>query len=1185
MDGDGDPHESPWHFGTELAVPGAALPGHADPVPQRGDYDLDDDGLIDIRTLAQLNAVRWDPNGDGTPSTGNAADYGKAFRGHVTGMGCPTADGCTGYELENDLDFDTDGDGSTWTGQNTSFAVDSGDAYYNGGSGWEPIGVATSSTAAEQFDATFDGNGHVVANLVVNRSRSYVGLFAALRSSSAEVRSLGLRNARVRGAASWAGALVGYSRGRVAAVWTSGAMQAGGAVGGLAGYVNGGAVVASYSTAAVECTGSSTQVGGGLVGENLGTIAASYSTGAVTGACPNKLGLADAGTGSTFTASYWDTTRSGIDDDADSNPPEGRTSAQLRNPTGYSGIYADWDDQDVDNDGSVGVAADADDDAWDFGGAWDWPVLKFGGHDTARQVALQPNLAPTFTGTVTDKTYRRGFPIQPFTIPAATGGEGAASSANNTYSYSVNPSSPAQLTFESWCGARTFCGTPVFVGNLNLGLTVTVYAHDGDDNRANSDRAQLTFNLTVVANPTAAISSTTPATLTEATLDGAELTVTLTDATFESTAAASHFTLNTDVTGLTVASLAPVSAGDTSATLTLAYDDTDFDTARTVGVTVAAAAHSLPGTIATTASVSVTPSLEATVTPSDLTVNETPSATGTFDVALDSLPAATTTVAVASADTGAATVDKAALTFTTTDWNTAQTVTVTAQADDDANDEEVAVTLTEASVGVLATVTVTVEDDDLGTVLIDADPSTSGVDDPGPLLLAEGDTGAYAVRLSAQPSADATVAVASGDTGAVTVDLSSLTFTTTNWNTPQTVTATAVAEASDSVDESVLVSHEATGGGYGGTSSNLRVGVSDAQRTGTDFDVDNDGLIEVSTLAQLNAIRWDLDGDGSVSAGNAANYSGASGAFASASTGMGCPAVSNTATCTGYELTRDLDFDTDGDGSTHTAGTSDAQDTYHNGGSGWDPLGPSSAPSDSTHFNATFDGNGHSIHNLYVSRNRNYGGLFAALRGGAVVRSLGLPNAYVDISAAGFGGAAGGRVERPRGGGVGERLGGGQHQRRRPAGAEPGRRGGGGQLLEGVRAVRRGDGRRPGREQPRRHRRQLRDRRRHRQLRGVAQARPGGRRHRHGDGQPLGPRDQRRHDFRPRRGPHHGAAEDADDGHRHLRRLGGHGRGRRRRPARIPVALRHGFALPGAAPTAAPTLCPSAATTTTTTTA
>ena len=29
-----------------------------------------------------------------------------------------------------------------------------------------------------------------------------------------------------------------------------------------------------------------------------------------------------------------------------------------------------------------------------------------------------------------------------------------------------------------------------------------------------------------------------------------------------------------------------------------------------------------------------------------------------------------------------------------------------------------------------------------------------------------------------------------------------------------------------------------------------------------DYDADNDGLIEVSNLAQLNAVRWDLDGNG-----------------------------------------------------------------------------------------------------------------------------------------------------------------------------------------------------------------------------------------------------------------------------------------------------------------------------------
>ena len=40
----------------------------------------------------------------------------------------------------NDLDFDTDGDGKTWTGTIDSPTADSGDTYYNGGGGWQPIG-------------------------------------------------------------------------------------------------------------------------------------------------------------------------------------------------------------------------------------------------------------------------------------------------------------------------------------------------------------------------------------------------------------------------------------------------------------------------------------------------------------------------------------------------------------------------------------------------------------------------------------------------------------------------------------------------------------------------------------------------------------------------------------------------------------------------------------------------------------------------------------------------------------------------------------------------------------------------------------------------------------------------------------------------------------------------------------
>ena len=94
------------------------------------DYDTDDDGLIEIRTPRQLDAVRHDPDGDGTPAAGGAASYRAAFADAVDRLGCAGSEGCTGYELAADLDFDTNANG----------VADAGDAYWNGGLGWTPIG-------------------------------------------------------------------------------------------------------------------------------------------------------------------------------------------------------------------------------------------------------------------------------------------------------------------------------------------------------------------------------------------------------------------------------------------------------------------------------------------------------------------------------------------------------------------------------------------------------------------------------------------------------------------------------------------------------------------------------------------------------------------------------------------------------------------------------------------------------------------------------------------------------------------------------------------------------------------------------------------------------------------------------------------------------------------------------------
>ena len=94
----------------------------------------------------------------------------------------------------------------------------------------------------------------------------------------------------------------------------------------------------------------------------------------------------------------------------------------------------------------------------------------------------------------------------------------------------------------------------------------------------------------------------------------------------------------------------------------------------------------------------------------------------------------------------------------------------------------------------------------------------------------------------------------------------------------------------------------------------------------------------------------------------------------------------------------DLDFDTDGDGSTHTAGVGDRDDDYYNGGAGWAPIG---GHGETTHqaFTAILDGNDNDIENLYLNLETSaanagtYVGLFADLTG--TVRNVGLADPYV----------------------------------------------------------------------------------------------------------------------------------------------------------------------------------------------
>ena len=211
-----------------------------------------------------------------------------------------------------------------------------------------------------------------------------------------------------------------------------------------------------------------------------------------------------------------------------------------------------------------------------------------------------------------------------------------------------------------------------------------------------------------------------------------------------------------------------------------------------------------------------------------LTLAEGASAAAAYTVKLAAPPSDTVTVTVARSsslgevefsDAAAGTYAGAlALSFTTENWDTAQTVYVKAGQDDDAANDSGNITHTANAAGgytasIAANRAVTVTDDD----------PTQAVTVPSPkLVMAEGDA-TYTVKLSRQPGATVTATIAraaggaeevlfhTGGTGATYSAASkTLSFTTGNWDTTQTVYVRA-NDTEDAIETDTL-SHTLSGG-------------------------------------------------------------------------------------------------------------------------------------------------------------------------------------------------------------------------------------------------------------------------------------------------------------------------------------------------------------------------------------
>ncbi|HEY5944458.1 MAG TPA: Calx-beta domain-containing protein [Kofleriaceae bacterium] len=167
-------------------------------------------------------------------------------------------------------------------------------------------------------------------------------------------------------------------------------------------------------------------------------------------------------------------------------------------------------------------------------------------------------------------------------------------------------------------------------------------------------------------------------------------------------------------------------------------------------------------------------------------------ASDAFTVVLTSQPTADVTIAVASSDATEGVTQQSMLTFTPANWNQAQTVNVVGVDDLIADNAQLYTVVLSPAVSA-DTVYSGIDPSDVSVTNLDNDVSGVTVEPIDGLVVSEfGDTDTFTIVLNAAPTANVTITLTSSDTTEGTVAPSSVTFTPSNWNVPQTVTVTGI---------------------------------------------------------------------------------------------------------------------------------------------------------------------------------------------------------------------------------------------------------------------------------------------------------------------------------------------------------------------------------------------------------
>ena len=184
-------------------------------------------------------------------------------------------------------------------------------------------------------------------------------------------------------------------------------------------------------------------------------------------------------------------------------------------------------------------------------------------------------------------------------------------------------------------------------------------------------------------------------------------------------------------------------------------------------------------------------------TTSDPALTTEAGGSATVQVRLTSMPLSKVTVIPSSSDNDEGQVSPDTLSFTNKNWNTYQTLTITG-VDDNVTDGtqsyqidfQISTEDTKYSALSLSSLSVSNKDDEVAGVEVGTISGNT---------TESGGTSTFTVKLNSQPEADVTISVSSSNTDEGTVNPSSLGFSSSNWNTSQTVTVTGVDDSSDPV--------------------------------------------------------------------------------------------------------------------------------------------------------------------------------------------------------------------------------------------------------------------------------------------------------------------------------------------------------------------------------------------------